>query len=105
MSRHVVGEKLSIGKPTPNNTVYILDDKMEPVPVGAPGTMWAGGHGISRGYVGLDEKTRETFLPDKFANDGYGSMMHLEEFHQRRWKSSFADRSFLFLQIHDVHDR
>ena len=70
MSRHVVGEKLSIGTPTPNNTVYILNDQMEPVKVGVPGTMWAGGHGISRGYVDLDEKTRECFLPDKFANDG-----------------------------------
>ncbi|KAK0388986.1 hypothetical protein NLU13_2563 [Sarocladium strictum] len=74
MSRHVVGQKLSIGTPTPNNTVYILNEHMEPVDVGVPGIMWAGGHGITRGYIGLDEKTRECYIPDKFANDG--SMMY-----------------------------
>ncbi|PNY29399.1 Nonribosomal peptide synthetase 5 [Tolypocladium capitatum] len=70
MSRHVVGEPISIGRPTPNNTVYILDDDGAPVPVGMAGVMWAGGHGISRGYVGLESKTREAFIPDGFANDG-----------------------------------
>ncbi|KAG9257212.1 putative NRPS-like enzyme [Emericellopsis atlantica] len=70
MSRHVVGQKLSIGKPTPNNKVYILDGDLERVALGASGAMWAGGHGVSRGYVGLEAKTKEAYLPDKFANDG-----------------------------------
>lgn len=70
MSRHVVGEALSIGKPTPNNTVYILDEDLQRVSVGQPGAMWAGGHGVSRGYVGLKSKTKESYIPDPFANDG-----------------------------------
>ncbi|KAF4119364.1 Acyl-CoA synthetase (AMP-forming)/AMP-acid ligase II [Geosmithia morbida] len=70
MSRHVVGQKLSIGKPTPNNTVYILDDDLNRVPLGSAGSMWAGGHGVSRGYVGLESKTKECYLADKFADDG-----------------------------------
>lgn len=73
MSRHVVGEKLSIGRPTPNNTVYILDARLERVGVGVPGAMWAGGHGVSRGYVGLQARTKESYLPDRFADDGYVS--------------------------------
>ncbi|KOS20614.1 Linear gramicidin synthase subunit C [Escovopsis weberi] len=70
MQKHVVGDELSIGRPTPNNNVYILDQEKQPVPVGMPGIMWAGGHGVSRGYVGLEEKTNECYIPDPFANDG-----------------------------------
>jgi non-ribosomal peptide synthetase component F len=38
--------------------------------MGESGVMWAGGLGVSRGYVGLPEKTAEKYLRDKFANDG-----------------------------------
>ncbi|KAG5986212.1 hypothetical protein E4U54_005548, partial [Claviceps lovelessii] len=70
MSKHVVGEPISIGRPTPNNSVYILDKDGRTVPVGVAGVMWAGGHGVTRGYVGLESKTKETYIPDPFANDG-----------------------------------
>ncbi|KAI5461044.1 hypothetical protein BGZ63DRAFT_357001 [Mariannaea sp. PMI_226] len=70
MQRHVVGDQLSIGKPTPNNKVYILDDDGQPTGVGIPGVMWAGGLGVSRGYIGMPEKTAEKYLVDPFANDG-----------------------------------
>ncbi|KAL7800200.1 non-ribosomal peptide synthetase [Trichoderma ceciliae] len=70
MQKHIVGDGLSIGRPTPNNNVYILDDNGNPVPVGEPGTMWAGGYGVSRGYVGLEAKTKESYIPDPFTNDG-----------------------------------
>lgn len=75
MSKHVPGEKLSIGKPTPNNSVYILDSNLERVDKGVGGAMWAGGYGVSRGYVGLEAKTKESYLPDKFANDGYATQL------------------------------
>ena len=70
MSRHIVGKPLSIGRPTPNNAVYILDEHLNPVPLGNIGIMWAGGHGVSKGYVGLEEKTKEMYKPDPFAKDG-----------------------------------
>lgn len=70
MSRHVAGVPVSIGRPTPNNSVYIVDDAGEPVPVGVPGVMWAGGHGVSRGYIGLASKTGESYLHDPFVDDG-----------------------------------
>ncbi|KAI0070625.1 nonribosomal peptide synthetase 12 [Panus rudis PR-1116 ss-1] len=67
---HKPGEPLSIGAPTPNNNVYVLDEHMKPVPIGEPGIMWAGGAGISRGYVNLPEKTAERYKLDIFTNDG-----------------------------------
>ena len=70
MSKHIVGQPLSIGSPTPNNIVYILDDEYNVIPPGGTGTMWASGHGVSRGYVGMEERTREAYVLDPFANDG-----------------------------------
>ncbi|KDR82824.1 hypothetical protein GALMADRAFT_134375 [Galerina marginata CBS 339.88] len=70
MQDHVSGDFLTIGKPTPNNSVYVLDDNMQPLPIGAVGVMWAGGAGITRGYVNLPEKTAERYVLDPFTNDG-----------------------------------
>ncbi|KAK6080406.1 AMP-binding enzyme [Seiridium cupressi] len=70
MHKHVPGGPLTIGAPTPNNTVYVLDESMKPVPLGEPGIMWGGGLGISRGYVGLPEVTAVKYVLDNFRNDG-----------------------------------
>ncbi|KDQ16571.1 hypothetical protein BOTBODRAFT_54016 [Botryobasidium botryosum FD-172 SS1] len=67
---HTRGAVLSIGVPTPNNTVYILDEEMRPVPIGQVGVMWAGGAGIARGYVGLPQLTAKSFKRDPFLDDG-----------------------------------
>lgn len=67
---HVPGRSLSIGKPTPNNTVYILDEDMNPLPIGEKGLMWAGGGGITRGYNNLPEKTEERYKRDPFLDNG-----------------------------------
>jgi non-ribosomal peptide synthetase component F len=69
--QHVTGESMSTGRPLPNTTCYVLDDDMQPVPVNQKGTLWAGGAGVSKGYINLPLTTAEKFQPDKFANDGY----------------------------------
>ncbi|KAL0567095.1 hypothetical protein V5O48_014899 [Marasmius crinis-equi] len=73
MQLHTPASPLSIGGPTPNNNVYVLDEDMNPVPIGEQGVMWAGGAGITRGYLNLPEKTKERYKRDPYANDG--SMM------------------------------
>ncbi|KAM0284100.1 hypothetical protein ACHAO9_009432 [Fusarium lateritium] len=67
---HQTGQLLSIGKPTPGNNIYILDEFLAPVPVGEVGNVWAGGAGVARGYVNLPTKTAENFRPDPFVEDG-----------------------------------
>ncbi|KAK6207974.1 amino acid adenylation domain-containing protein [Colletotrichum tabaci] len=67
---HKPGKTLSIGKPNPNTNVYVLDDDENPVPIGEPGVMWAGGPGVSRGYLNLPELTAQRYKPDKFTKDG-----------------------------------
>ncbi|KAF8077658.1 nonribosomal peptide synthetase 12 [Lyophyllum atratum] len=70
MHLHSPGIQLGIGGPTPNNTVYVLNENMKPVKVGDMGIMWAGGAGITRGYLNLPDKTSEKYQRDPFLDDG-----------------------------------
>ncbi|KAF2034561.1 acetyl-CoA synthetase-like protein [Setomelanomma holmii] len=71
--QHTPGQPLSIGRPLPNTTCYVLGEDENPVPVGEKGTMWVGGSGVSRGYINLPELTSARYKHDKFLDDG--SMM------------------------------
>ncbi|WP_299439487.1 AMP-binding protein [uncultured Aquimarina sp.] len=62
---------LSIGVPMPNNTVYILDENMEPCKIGDIGEMWAGGYCVSKGYVGNKALTDERYWDDPFLGNGH----------------------------------
>lgn len=64
---------LTIGKPTPNNTVYVLDEAGQLCGPGEQGEMWAGGDCVTAGYLGNAQLTRERYQPDPFL--GQGRMM------------------------------
>ncbi|CDF33083.1 unnamed protein product [Chondrus crispus] len=67
---------LTIGKPTPNNTVYVLDpETLEPCKIGEVGEMWAGGECVSAGYLNKPGLTAERYLVDPFIN-GVNSFMY-----------------------------
>ncbi|KAL3457964.1 hypothetical protein BJX64DRAFT_302303 [Aspergillus heterothallicus] len=74
MHRHIAGQPLTIGKPTPNNSVYILHADMSPCRIGEVGTIWAGGAGVTRGYIGQPDRTAERYHYDKFIDDGKSLM-------------------------------
>ncbi|HYC30039.1 MAG TPA: amino acid adenylation domain-containing protein, partial [Chitinophagaceae bacterium] len=59
-----------IGKPIDNVRMYILDRQMQLSPVGVPGEIYIGGAGLARGYLNLDELTRQKFIPDPFSKGG-----------------------------------
>jgi acyl-coenzyme A synthetase/AMP-(fatty) acid ligase len=61
---------LTIGKPTPNNSVYILDENLQPLPIGEVGEMWAGGDCVSAGYLRNPALNRERYRLDPFMGDG-----------------------------------
>ncbi len=67
---HPTKPTLSIGRPTPNNTVYILDEDLKPCPMGEVGEMWAGGDCVSAGYLDNDDLNAERYRPDPFLGGG-----------------------------------
>ncbi|NUP14813.1 MAG: amino acid adenylation domain-containing protein [Streptomyces sp.] len=71
MQRHRPSDPLlGIGRPTPNNTVYVLDAARRPLPIGEVGEMWAGGDCVSAGYLGNDDLNAERYAPDPFLGAG-----------------------------------
>lgn len=62
--------RLTIGKPTPNNTVYVLDENMQPCAVGEIGEMWAGGDCVTAGYLHNEPLNAERYAPDPFLGGG-----------------------------------
>ncbi|KAJ3155676.1 hypothetical protein HDU89_006650, partial [Geranomyces variabilis] len=61
-----VGDPISIGRPLSNTTAYILDAKLQPVPIGVRGQLYLGGAGVARGYLNRPELTAEKFVADSF---------------------------------------
>lgn len=56
-----------IGQPISNVRIYLLDQRLQPVPLGLPGEIFIGGANVARGYLRKPTMTEQRFIADPFS--------------------------------------
>ncbi|MGW2059383.1 non-ribosomal peptide synthetase [Streptomyces sp. NPDC001937] len=64
MDRMPDGDRILLGPAVNNVHVYVVDEHLTPVPLGAPGLIVFSGVCVGRGYVNDPERTRQAYLAD-----------------------------------------
>ena len=59
-------KSLPVGRPIPNMRVYLLDERLQPVPIGVTSEIHISGRGVAQGYLNRPELTAEKFVPNPY---------------------------------------
>lgn len=60
---------MPIGRAVMNTGLFVLDSRLEPVPIGVAGELYVSGDGVGRGYLNDPLRTAEVFIPNPFARE------------------------------------
>ena len=63
-----------IGCTIPDLQIYVMDENLEPVPIGVPGEMYVAGAGLGRGYLNRADLTAQRFIPNPFSRQPGGRL-------------------------------
>jgi amino acid adenylation domain-containing protein len=80
------------GTPIQNSRYHVLDDQLEPCPIGVAGDLYIGGTCLADYYANAPRLTAERFIPDPFSG-GYGERLYRTGDRARYWSS--GDIEFL----------
>lgn len=64
--KEMTDHRITVGNPIANTQVYILDHKLQPLPIGVAGELCISGDGVGMGYLNRPDLTAEKFIPDPF---------------------------------------
>jgi non-ribosomal peptide synthetase-like protein len=69
-------EPVTIGRPIPNYSCYVVDENLQLVAPGSEGELLIGGPGVAQGYLNRPELTAEKFIANPFASDGADPVLY-----------------------------
>ncbi|MEM6402439.1 MAG: condensation domain-containing protein, partial [Cyanobacteria bacterium P01_D01_bin.116] len=95
---HNVSSNVTIGKPINNTQFYVLNDYLQPVPIGVPGQLYIGGAGLAKGYLNKPELTAEKFIKNPFSMSklGLNNRRDAEYAEERDYRGSNNNLSNLY---------
>ncbi|KAF2992480.1 Dimodular nonribosomal peptide synthase [Methylocystis sp. MJC1] len=70
------GETVTIGKPIPNYSCYVVDESLALLPPGKEGELLIGGPGVARGYLKRDSLTAEKFIENPYYEGGLDPILY-----------------------------
>ncbi len=75
----------NLGYRLSNRQIFVLDARLQPVPIGVPGELVAGGPGLAVGYLNRHKQTEERFIPHPFSEDPGARLFRTGD--RVRWRS------------------
>ncbi|HEY7769920.1 MAG TPA: amino acid adenylation domain-containing protein, partial [Longimicrobium sp.] len=92
-------DQVLVGTPVANTQAYVVDARLQPVPVGVTGELYLSGDGLSRGYANHPAMTAERFVPCPFGAPGSRMYRVMDRV---RWKQSAEVRECVSAEVKAV---
>ena len=69
LSHYPKSQTVPLGRSIPNTQVYVLEENLQPAPIGLNGEIYIGGTNLARCYLNQPEQTAVKFIPNPFSQE------------------------------------